>query len=134
MKAGKSFCLSRHFHPSKSEAEYCAWLFARKQNNEIIDYKLYPSINLPIKGKIWRKWKIDFQVMENDGTISYHESKGWNRSDDSFRMKRDAFLICWPNIKLYINKQLYLGKPTKEKIKQWKTYDGKRKNPFCAWR
>ena len=118
MKAKRTFCLSRHHHPSHHESEYCNWLYARKQNLEIKDYKLYPSVPLEINGKTFRIWKIDFQVMENDDTISYHEAKGWNRSDDSFRMKRDAFLICWPGIKLYVNKELYTGKTDKNRLRR----------------
>lgn len=114
--ARRSFCLSKHHHPSRSEADYCNWLLARKQGGEIRDYKAYVSVPLMIKGKLWRRWKIDFLVQEKDGTESYHESKGWNRSDQCFKMKRDVFLICYPDHKLYINKELYTGKPERRRV------------------
>lgn len=117
MAAKRSFCLSKHHHPSKSEADYCNWLLARKQNREIKDYRVWPSVSLSFAGKFWKRWKIDFEVFENDGTLSYHESKGWNRSDDSFKLKRDAFLLCYPKIKLFINKELYTGHPTRKAVK-----------------
>lgn len=107
IRAKRSFCLSKHFHPSKSEADYCNWLLARKQNREIKDYSLYPSVPLEINGKLWKRWKIDFLVVEKDGSHSFHESKGWNRSDQGFRLKRDAFVCCYPKARLYINKKIY---------------------------
>lgn len=106
----KSFCYSRHHHPSKSEAAYCNWLLARKQNREIKSYSLYPSIELHVNGKIWRKWHIDFMVVENDGGKSYHEVKGYNFSDDRFRMKLAAFRLEYPEIPIYVNKQRILSK------------------------
>src|SRR3990167_2907610 len=93
-RARRTFCLVKHFHPSKSEAGYCNWLFARKRLGEIEDYQWQYSVKIPIIGRNGKKrtWKIDFRVTELDGSYSYHESKGWNRSDDSFRLRRDAFL------------------------------------------
>jgi len=113
MRAKRSFCLSKHFHPSKSEAGYCDWLLARKKLKEIKDYKLYPSVPLYINGRLWKSWKIDFLVTEKDGSFSYHESKGWNRSDDNFRLKRDAFLCCYPDAKLFINKKIFATEKVK---------------------
>lgn len=126
--ATKSFCFLKHFHPSKSEADYCNWLFARKQNGEIKDYRVWPSVALPAIGRLW---KVDFVVDELDGTQSFHESKGWNRSDDSFKIKRDAFLICYPNLKLYVNKQLYTGEPDRKRVR-WTMQDVVRKNKKAA--
>lgn len=117
MKARKTFCLSLHPHPSASEAQYCNWLYARKQLGEIRDFKLYPSVNLPVAGKIWKRWKVDFMVTEKDGSISYHESKGWNRSDDVYRLKRDVFILAYPDIKLFVNKELYTGRPTRKSVR-----------------
>lgn len=109
-KAVRSKCLSKHHHPSKSEAQYCNWLLARKQNGEIKDYSLYPTVHLHVGDKLWKRWAIDFEVIENDETISYHESKGWNRSDDSFRMKLGHFRLEYPEIPIYVNKERVTGK------------------------
>ena len=118
-RARRTFCLVKHFHPSKSEAGYCNWLFARKRLGEIEDYQWQYSVKIPIIGRNGKKrtWKIDFRVTELDGSYSYHESKGWNRSDDSFKLKRDAFLICYPNLKLFVNKELYTGKPDRKRFR-----------------
>lgn len=131
-KAQKSTCLFlKHNHPSKSEARYCDWLSARLRNGEILSFKVYPSVPLTLNGKPWRRWKIDFQVFEKDGTTSFHESKGWNRSDDSFKLKRDAFLICYPTIKLYVNKQLWTGKVDRKRHR-WTLSEISRRNRRAA--
>lgn len=110
MTANKSFCLSKHFHPSTSEAEYCNWLAARLQNKEIRAFRQYPSIELHVAGKLWRKWAVDFEVTELDGSISLHESKGWSRSDDRFRMKLGHFRLEYPDIPIYVNRERVTGK------------------------
>lgn len=115
--AKSSKCLSGDFHQSKSEAEYCNWLLARKKNGEILDYSKQVSIPLIVNGKVWRFWKIDFVVTEKDGSLTYHESKGWNRSDDSFKLKRDLFLIIYPDRKLFVNKELWAGNPDRDLVK-----------------
>lgn len=131
-RAVKSFCLSKHHHPSMSEADYCDWLWARKEAGEIKNYKVWPSVAIKINGRHWKNWKIDFWVLENDGTESYHESKGWNRSDDSFRLKRDAFLLAYPKIKLYINKELYTGAPNRKRLTKWTMAEVVRRNKKAA--
>lgn len=101
--AKRTICLLKHSHASKSEAEYCNRLFAMRQNKEIEDFKWQISVQLYVDGKPFRTWKIDFLVYEKDGTISYHECKGFNFSDDNFILKRDIFLMNYPNAKLFIN-------------------------------
>lgn len=131
MIAKKSFCFSKHHHQSKSEAEYCNWLLARKQGGEIFNFKVWPSVDLMLNGKLWKRWKIDFQVFENDGTTSFHESKGWNRSDDSFKLKRDAFILQFPMIKLYVNKELWTGKVDRKRHR-WTLAEVSRRNKRAA--
>ena len=104
-------CLSGHFHPSNSEAVYCNWLLARKQAGEIKDFQYIVSVELHVAGRLWKKWAIDFLVIENNGEKTYHESKGWNRSDDSFRLKLRAFMLEYPERKIYVNKELMTFTP-----------------------
>lgn len=104
-KGVRSFCLCKHFHGSKSEAAYCNWLFARKQAREIKDFKWHYSIRLHINGKFWKSWEVDFRVEENDGSYTYHESKGWNRSDDNFRLKLAAVMTEYPTWVFIVNKE-----------------------------
>lgn len=113
----RSFCLSKHFHPSKLEAKDCNWLLARQQAGEIRNLKLYPSYPLHVSGKLWKRWKPDFYYEEfvrlgfaaAFGTGLWqsciHESKGYNRSDAAFRLKLSAFLTEYPGIKVYVNRQ-----------------------------
>lgn len=128
-KAKKTFCFSKHFHGSKSEAGYCDWLLARLQHREIFGFQWQVSLKLPIvKGmeRLPRCWKVDFGVIELDGTKSYHESKGWNRSDDSYRLRRDAFLYANPSAVLYVNKERWTGGRVKKKSLKWRASDIKR--------
>lgn len=110
-------CLAKHSHPSKSEAGYCNWLWGRVLNREIRSYSLYPSIELHVNGKVWRKWAIDFEIVENDGSVSYHESKGWSRSDDRFRMKLAHFRLEYPDTPIYVNKKRVTSKGWTNKYK-----------------
>jgi len=96
------FCLLKHFHPSRSEADYCDWLLARKQSGEIKSF-IWQRI-LDIGGG--KRWQIDFEVLEKDGSLSYHESKGWNRSDQMALFKLSMSLNNFPNRVIYWNKKL----------------------------
>lgn len=128
-QAKKTYCFSKHFHGSKSEAGYCNWLAARLQHREIRGFAWQVSLKLPIiKGvkKLPRCWKVDFSVIELDGSTSYHESKGWNRSDDSYRLRRDAFLFANPRAVLYVNKEIWTGGRVKKKSLNWRASDIKR--------
>lgn len=100
------YCWLKHPHLSKSERAYCNWLRARELAKEIKSFRLFPSIKLHVAGKLWKCWAADFEVTELDDSISIHESKGWNRSNDSFRLKMYAFLAEYPLIPLYVNRKL----------------------------
>lgn len=104
-------CYSGHEHPSKGEAQHCNWLLARLQNKEIKAFWYIAPVELHVAGKLWKKWAIDFGVEELDGEITYWEQKGFNRSDDVFRMKLRAFMLEYPERKIYVNKQLMTFTP-----------------------
>lgn len=101
-------CWLKHPHASKSERAYCNYLRARHLAEEIASFRIFPSIKLHVKRgnsyRIWKIWKADFEVTELDGSISIHESKGWNRSNDAFRLKAHAFLKEYPKIPLFVNR------------------------------
>lgn len=98
------FCWLKHPHPSKYETAYCNWLNLRQKAGEIKSFKPYPSIKLHVKGKIWKVWKADFLVTELDGSTAVHESKGWNRSNEEFKLKASHFLKEYPKWPLYVNR------------------------------
>lgn len=93
-----------HNHPSDWEAKYCLWLEARRQAGEIKGFDWQFVIPLTVNGKPWKSWACDFKVFENDGTISAHEAKGFNRSDDTFRLKLSICMLCHPDLPVYVNK------------------------------
>lgn len=118
-------CLLKHPHPSKSEADYCNWLTARLQGGEIKEFWWQHSIQLYVGRKPWRAWKADFGVRELDGSLSVHESKGWNRSDDSFRLKLSIVFINYPKLPIFVNKRRVFPSPSGRVI--LKLYKGRRK-------
>lgn len=124
-KAIRSCCLQKHHHPSKSEASYCDWLHARLTNGELLRVKWPGSVEIRFKGRLWRKWKVDFEVTEKDGSTAYHECKGFNFSNRDYQLRRDAFLLANPKATLYVNKVLWTGKPDKKSV-AWRMRDVKR--------
>jgi len=98
----RSFCISKHHHGSKSEALDCNRLLSDKQTGKILDYRLWRSIALHIDGKTWKHWKIDFEIVELDGSEILFESKGFNRSDDNCLLKLSAFLTEYPKCPIFV--------------------------------
>src|SRR5690242_11702386 len=92
--------IKKHPHPSRSESEYCDWLHARLALKEIQSVRLYPSFQVS-KTKFW---KPDFLVLNNEDVLEVHESKGWNRSDDSFRLRLALFFERYPKVPVFVNK------------------------------
>lgn len=137
MKWTSQRCLLRHQHDSVLEADYCNWLLARKQNGEIKDFDAWYTVPLKINGKDWKKWTADFRVVENDNTISIHEAKGFNPSDDNFRMKLSVFFINYPEIPVYVNKRLVKPTPSgricireRRKKRAWPTRPLRERLPY----
>lgn len=77
-------------YDSKMEATYAQQLELRKLAKDIADYVPQFRVGIYIGGSLWRKWKVDFKVIMNDGSEELHEVKGFETSD--YQMKRDAFL------------------------------------------
>lgn len=98
-------CWLSHPHPSKLERAYCNWLRLREKAGEIKSFKVWPSIKLHIKGKIFKTWKADFLVTELDGSNSVHEAKGYSLgSQREFKIKAALFMREYPKIPLFINR------------------------------
>lgn len=121
-------CLLKHPHPSKTEANECNWHFARQSNGEIVSIKWQYQIPLHINGKLWKHWNVDFAITEKDGTVSFWESKGWNRSDDVFRLKLSAALLEYPHKKFYVNKRLVTWTPNGRIVLKMKKKNSLRKS------
>lgn len=90
-----------HSHGSEWERDYCLWLQMRQKIGEIKAIRWQPTIPIG-DGK---KWCIDFEVTENDGTTSYHEAKGFNPySDQMAEFKLKMSLQHYPDRVIYWNK------------------------------
>lgn len=93
----------KHSHPSRQEANDCNRLLADCQMGKYASFKYIAPVPLHIGGKTWKSWAIDFKVTRHDGSFFYMESKGWNRSDDGFRLKLAAFLTEYPDTEILVN-------------------------------
>lgn len=93
----KKRCLSRHFHASKFESEYCNRLLAMKQNKEIKDYKIQVSFDLDVNHQHICRHVVDFVVIQNNDRMEIHEAKGY--VTDTFRIKRALFEVIYPDLK-----------------------------------
>lgn len=81
-------CLSKHIHGSRGEASYCDGLLAQVQSGKIAAFAIQHSF--PVSKT--KSWKADFVVTDKDGYIlEVHEYKGFNPSDDNFRLKLALF-------------------------------------------
>lgn len=98
-----------HPHGSASEGDYCLWMQARQQNGEIESYKWQVRIEIA-PGQFWA---IDFgEVKKGEkpaypGEVftAYHESKGWNQSDQMSLYKLRQSLRNYPKRAIFWNKQ-----------------------------
>lgn len=108
------WCLSKHVHPSKRETIDCNLMMAELQGKKILECEVWPVVELHVEGKLWKKWEIDQGFMELDGSKAYYESKGWNRSDDNFKLKLAAYLIQYPNIPIYVNWDNFISRTRAE--------------------
>lgn len=78
-------------YDSKFEAKVAADLEWRKQAGEIIDIKPQFKIDIKVKGKHWRFYKIDFRVELAGGGFEYIEAKGFATAE--WQMKWDLLNI-----------------------------------------
>jgi len=74
-------------YASSYERDYAKHLQLRKLAGEIRDWKLEPSRFLI---GFDCRYKPDFQVVMNDGTIEFHEVKGFMRDDANVKLKTAA--------------------------------------------
>lgn len=84
-------------YDSKKEAEYAEELEWRKKAGEISEVTPQFKIDIRINGKHWRFYKVDFRVVLLDGTVQYHEVKGfvtreWEMKWDALHLLKDELL------------------------------------------
>ena len=98
---GKREDLDNIFFRSKWEANYARYLNWLVSKGELTGW-LYEADEFefkPIK-KGTRFYKPDFKVWHNDGSIVYHEVKGWNDARSQTRAKRMA--KYYPDVKIIL--------------------------------
>lgn len=91
----------RKYFRSKWEANYARCLEFFKQHNLIKDWQHEPKtfwFNEIKRG--CRSYLPDFEVINNDGSIEYHEVKGWY--DDRSKTKIKRMAKYYPDVKLKI--------------------------------
>lgn len=77
-------------YDSKFEARYAEELDYRIKIGEVKEWFPQVKIEIPINGKKWRNYYIDFKVILTDGTIIYTEVKGYET--EVWKMKWDALV------------------------------------------
>lgn len=76
---------------SKGERRLAHYLELLKCNGHIRDWAYEQTTFIfreEIKGA--KMWKVDFDVLNNDGTLEYYEYKGWLKSSDVTKFRRLA--------------------------------------------
>jgi hypothetical protein len=97
----------KYYFRSQWEVNYAIYLEFLKTNNDIIEwvYEVDTFWFESIKRGV-RSFRPDFKVTENDGSIIYHEVKGWMDSRSKTTLSR--FKKYYPKLKLVlIQKQQY---------------------------
>jgi len=93
----KSKIYNGRSYDSIREANHAEELDWRKRAGEIREIIPQYKIDIRINGRHWRNYFIDFKVIATDGSISYHEVKGfetevWKMKFDALEILRDELL------------------------------------------
>lgn len=111
----------RNYYRSRWEANYGMYLQWLKENKQIIEWEHEPE-TFWFEGikRGCMSYLPDFRVIESNGSIAYHEVKGW--MDDRSKTKIKRMAKYHPNIKLIvIDSKCYksLAKTMKPIITEW---------------
>lgn len=85
----------RTYH-SKFEARYAEDLEWRKKAGEIEEIIPQYKIELKVNGVLVCRYYVDFKIVLADGSIEYHEVKGFET--EIYRLKKKLFLALLPEI------------------------------------
>lgn len=89
------------FFRSKWEVNYALYLDWLVKQNEIQKWEYEVDVFIFEKIKFGtRSYKPDFKIFNNNGTIEYHEIKGWMDNRSKTKIKR--MRIYYPKIKLIV--------------------------------
>lgn len=91
----------KKYFRSKWEANYARYLEFLKQHKEIAEWQHEPKTFWFEKIKRGcRSYLPDFEIINNDGSIEYHEVKGWYDERSQTKIKR--MKKYYPNVKLKV--------------------------------
>jgi len=119
-RSGKRADLGGLFVRSRWEANYARYLNTLLASGEILKWEYEPeTFQFPVK-RGNKHYTPDFKVTLPDGSIEYHEVKGWYDSDSKIKIRRMA--LHHKNIKIVlIDAAAYkeLAKRVYEAIPNW---------------
>lgn len=96
----------KHFYAkSKKEMMYAHMFESHKKAKKILEWDYEPHtfyFEGERRGPV--NYKPDFRVLELDGSISWHEVKGWMDQRSTSKIKK--FKKYFPELKLYVNGKL----------------------------
>lgn len=119
---GKREDLGGLFFRSSWEANYARYQKFLVRHGEIKSWRYEPTeFEFPVK-RGTRFYKPDFEIIENDGSVSYHEIKGWMDKQSATALKRMA--KYYPNVKIVlVDKEAYaaIKKSVSKMIPHWET-------------
>ena len=97
---------------SSWEANYARYLSFLVSNGEILGWEYEPdTFEFPVKrGNI--AYTPDFKIINNDGSVEYHEVKGYMDKDSAVKLKRME--KYYPTIKVVV-----IGKDEYTMLKKW---------------
>ncbi len=76
---------------SKLERNWAAYLQFLKESGEIYDWRFEQTTFLfPDETRGAKQFLVDFDILNNDWTLEYHETKGWLQGKDVMKFKRVA--------------------------------------------
>jgi len=82
-------------YDSKKEAEYAKKLDWMKKGNLVMKWERQHKIEVRVEGVHICNYYIDFKVYFINGSVEYHEVKGY--STDVWRLKWKLAKACYPN-------------------------------------
>ncbi len=76
---------------SKLERNWAAYLQFLKESHEIYDWRYEQTTFLfPDEMRSAKQFLVDFDILNNDWTLEYHETKGWLQGRDVTKFQRVA--------------------------------------------
>ena len=120
VKRGRAPDLGNRFFRSRVEKNYARYLNFLVHYKKISKWEYEPDeFEFPVK-RGTRFYLPDFKIWNNDGTIEYHETKGY--FDQKSRTKLARMKLYYPQIKVVlINSQTYnnIAKAVSKLIPTW---------------